>query len=174
MRYGFLTLFSIVILAGCAPRPATPAIAAEEVTPMSTGEKVAKSEEEWKKELSPEQYQVLREKGTERPFTGKYWDSKERGTYSCAGCGQELFESDTKFESFCGWPSFWDAIDKTKVAYHEDNSLGMRRVEVTCSRCGGHLGHIFDDGPRPTGKRFCINSASLTFKPAEAGSSPKP
>ena len=130
---------------------------------------VAKSEEEWKKSLTPEQYRILREKGTEPAFTGKYTDHKEAGTYSCAGCGQELFESETKFNSHCGWPSFWEAMDKSKVAYHEDNSHGMRRVEVTCSRCGGHLGHIFDDGPPPTHKRFCINSASLTFQPAESG-----
>jgi len=128
-----------------------------------SADKLVKSDEEWKKTLSPQQYHVLREKGTERAFTGEYWDSKEPGVYSCAGCGQELFASDTKFESHCGWPSFWEAMDKSKVAYHEDNNFGMRRIEVTCSRCGGHLGHIFDDGPKPTGKRFCINSASLKF-----------
>jgi peptide-methionine (R)-S-oxide reductase len=133
-----------------------------------SAEKVVKSEAEWKKDLTPEQYHVLRDKGTERAFTGKYNDHKEVGTYLCAGCGQELFESETKFESHCGWPSFWEAMDKTKIAYHEDFSHGMHRVEVTCSRCGGHLGHIFDDGPPPTGKRFCINSASLAFRPPGA------
>jgi peptide-methionine (R)-S-oxide reductase len=129
-----------------------------------TVEKITRSDEEWRKELTPEQYHVLREKGTERAFTGKYWDLKEDGTYTCAGCGAELFKSDTKFDSHCGWPSFYDAPDKSKLEFHEDNSFGMRRVEVTCARCGGHLGHIFPDGPEPTGQRYCINSASLKFK----------
>ena len=117
----------------------------------------------WKKKLSPEQYHVLREKGTEPAFTGKFVDHKGKGMYICAGCGQELFSSDTKFDSGTGWPSFSDA-DKTKVTFVDDYSHGMHRVEVQCSKCGGHLGHVFDDGPTKTKKRYCINSCSLDFK----------
>lgn len=128
---------------------------------------IDKTDQEWRAELTPEQYEVLRQKGTERPFTGKYWNAKDDGTYVCAGCGNELFASNTKFESACGWPSFYDAKPGT-VAMHEDNSLGMRRTEVTCAQCGGHLGHIFPDGPKPTGQRYCINSASLGFQSKSA------
>ncbi len=122
-----------------------------------------KTEAEWKQELTSEQYHVLREKGTERPFTGKYWNAKDNGTYVCAACGNELFESGTKFDSGCGWPSFYDAKPGS-VKFHEDNTFGMRRVEVTCAQCGGHLGHIFDDGPNPTGQRYCINSVSVDLQ----------
>jgi peptide-methionine (R)-S-oxide reductase len=127
-------------------------------------EKVSKSEEEWKKELTPLQYKILREKGTERPFTGALLNNHDRGVYVCAACGAELFASDAKFESGSGWPSFYAPIADENVATEVDNSLGMRRIEVLCPRCGGHLGHVFDDGPKPTGLRYCINSASLDFK----------
>jgi peptide-methionine (R)-S-oxide reductase len=128
-------------------------------------EKIKKTEEEWRRELSPEQYHVLREKGTERAFTGEYASSKAPGVYRCAACGEELFTSDTKFESGCGWPSFYEPAEASKVQEHEDKSFGMRRVEVTCSKCDSHLGHVFPDGPRPTGLRYCINSVSLKLDP---------
>jgi len=126
--------------------------------------KIKKSEAEWKAELDPEQYHILREKGTERAFTGKYWNVKEDGTYVCAACGNELFTSDTKFDSHCGWPSFYDAKPGA-VEFHEDNTFGMKRIEVTCAKCEGHLGHIFDDSPQtPTGQRYCINSAAINLQ----------
>ncbi len=126
-------------------------------------DKIIKSDEEWKKELTPEEYRILREKGTEPAFTGKYWDHHELGTYTCAACGTELFESDTKFESGCGWPSYFEPIDSSRIIYKDDSSYGMKRTEVMCAKCGGHLGHVFDDGPPPTGLRYCINSGSMKF-----------
>ncbi|AGA28863.1 peptide-methionine (R)-S-oxide reductase MsrB [Singulisphaera acidiphila] len=132
----------------------------------------AKTDQQWREQLTPEQYHVLREKGTERAFTGAYWNTKTPGVYHCAGCGQELFESDVKFDSGCGWPSFYQALDAKRIDEHRDVSHGMIRTEVTCSRCGGHLGHVFNDGPAPTGLRYCINSVSVQLekkKNEEAG-----
>ena len=130
--------------------------------------KVVHTEAEWRKLLSHDSFVILRHAGTEEAFTGKLWNNHEKGTYVCAGCGQELFKSDTKFESGTGWPSFWAPIKKDAVDLSEDDSLGSVRTEVTCSRCGGHLGHVFDDGPQPSGLRYCMNSASMKFVPAKS------
>lgn len=128
-------------------------------------QKVIKTEEQWKQELTPEQYHVLREKGTEAPYKGEYTDNFKKGKYVCAGCGSELFTSDAKFESHCGWPSFDNDLGGDRVLRKSDHTFGMTRVEILCAKCGGHLGHVFDDGPTKTGERYCVNSISIKFIP---------
>lgn len=130
-------------------------------------DKVTKTEQEWKDQLSPEQYQVARQCGTERAFTGKYWNTKENGIYNCVCCGEPLFKSDAKFDSGTGWPSFYEPVSQGSVITHTDKSYGMTRTEVRCAKCDAHLGHVFDDSPTPTGLRYCMNSASLDLKKAE-------
>lgn len=160
-----LRLYLVIVILGCAacsPRSKPPAQPLEKEQTMTN--KTIKSDKEWTTILTPEQFHILREKGTERAFSGQYHDFKGKGVFVCAACGQTLFRSDEKFDSGTGWPSYWAPASTQAVKEHEDNSLFMKRTEVLCSACGGHLGHVFDDGPPPTGKRYCINSAALEFK----------
>ena len=155
----FTSLLLLITLVACGQQKA------KKNSPSVTSiVKIKKTEAEWKQQLSPEEYNILREKGTELAFSGKYWDNHEDGIYYCAACNQELFASQTKFESGTGWPSFYQPIRKELIAIGTDTSYGMVRDEVVCSRCGGHLGHVFEDGPKPTGLRYCLNSASLKFE----------
>jgi methionine-R-sulfoxide reductase len=158
----------ILILAACSSRDdkSGSQLTESQLTSMDTTDKVYRSEEEWKKILTPQQYHVLREKGTDAPFTGKLTFNEEKGKYYCAACGNELFTSEMKFDSHCGWPSFDREIGGGKIVQKNDVSYGMVRTEILCAKCGSHLGHIFDDGPTDTGMRYCVNSTSLDFKPA--------
>jgi methionine-R-sulfoxide reductase len=161
-KFALFITFAVTAFYSCSSQVKENDINNNQVKTMDTTQ-ITKTEEEWRKTLSPEQYHVLREKGTERPFTGKYYLTTDKGVYLCAACGNELFTSDMKFESHCGWPSFDKEILGGKIITKVDRTLGMVRTEILCAKCGGHLGHLFDDGPTQTGQRYCVNSASLNF-----------
>lgn len=161
MRYFAILIITMVFLSCNTGKNNNISTANKNETMENKTEPIRKSKEEWKAQLSDIQYSVMIEKGTERPFTGEYWDVFLDGIYKCAACGNELFDSETKFDAHCGWPSFFDSIDKTKIKTDSDYNLGYKRTEIMCANCGAHLGHVFDDGPEPTGQRYCVNSVSI-------------
>jgi peptide-methionine (R)-S-oxide reductase len=164
-----LSITAIIVMISCTEKPldnndfGVPF--PKSIDPEDSIQKIKKTDEEWREILTPLQYEIMRKKGTERAYTGAYWNHKEKGTYYCAGCNLPLFSSDAKYDSGCGWPSFTAPIGETNIGEEQDNSFGMRRTEVVCNRCEAHLGHVFEDGPLPTGLRYCINSEVFIFKP---------
>ena len=176
MSYNIIYSILIILLSGCddamthsqtIPTMSTEQTSTNPYYSRTDTSKLVLTDSEWKKVLPDSIYQIARRQGTERAFTGKYWDYEGIGTYYCAACGNALFKSDSKFASSCGWPSFYETLRPNSVIYHTDNAYGMQRIEVVCGRCDSHLGHIFDDGPPPTGKRFCMNSLMLDFEPGK-------